>query len=133
MLKRNERRSMFPTKASPEKPLRLPPASAWRALRAVTYLSRSRLHHKRARLLNPGWTRKQESLCMSEKEMLQPGLDPVWIKPPIGTSRSRERVREHEERESCPYVQDQPRQVVTEPPPEKRPPTEIASMVSALK
>src|ERR1700679_3124744 len=106
---------MFPTKASPKKPLRLPPASAWHAVHAVRYLSRSRLRHKRARLPDPGWTRKQESLYWSEKKMLPPGLDPMWIKPPIGTSRSRERVREHEERESCPYVQDQPRQVVTRP------------------
>src|ERR1700733_10328276 len=123
---------MFPTKASPEKPLRLPPASAWRALHAATYLSRSRLHHKRARLLNHGWTRKQESLCLCEKEMLQPGVDPMWKKPPIRTSGSRGRVRKRGERESCPYVQDQPRQVVTEPPPEKRPPTEIASRFPPL-
>src|ERR1700685_842359 len=123
---------MFPTKASPEKPLRLPPASAWSGLHAVTYLSRSRLHHKRARLPGPGWRRKQESLYLSENEMLQPGLDPMWIKPPIGTCRSRERVREHKERESCPYVQDQPRRVVMEPPPEKRPATEIASWFPPL-
>src|ERR1700722_2077311 len=116
MLKRSGRRSMLTTTAFPEKPFRLPPASAWRALHAGMYLSRLRLRHKRARLPDPGWSRKPECLYLSAKKMLPLGLGLMWIKPPTGTSRSRVRVRGHAERELCPYVQDLRRQVVMEPP-----------------
>src|ERR1700744_1635 len=124
-----DRRPMFPTEASPKKPLRLHSASAWSAVHATTCWSRSRPHHRCARLLIPGWTEKQESLCRPEKKMLQPGLDPMWIQRPTRTSRSRERVREREERESCPYAPGPQQQVVTEPPLEKGAPREIASDV----